>query len=143
VPSLLRATDIMLHLENRFPVPIHAPSQPYEAISTETPLLMSREMHNKIKTSFPRTESHFTVVEDPEDIPELRERLAFALTHVPQMREAMRSIHNEFKPSNDWKSHVETYVDTFKSVMNPGPISNFVRLLRWTVRGGDRQAQDR
>lgn len=143
VPSILRATDIMLHLENRFPVPIHGPTQPYEAIASGTPLLMSNEMYKKIQAAFPQTHQRLSVVADPEDLPSFKVALEEALSNPTKMRENARAVREEFLPNNDWDRHVDVHVRIFEGVRNPGPISSLVHFLRWIVRGGGPAARDR
>ena len=114
VPSILRASNMLAHLENRFPIPIHGPSQPFEAITCGTPLLLSGEMYKKIQPGFPETSGLFSVVEDPHDVSALREVIRCAHDDEKTLRENARRIRDEFAPKNDWDKYINSHVELFE-----------------------------
>ncbi|MDB5187848.1 MAG: hypothetical protein JWO50_368 [Candidatus Kaiserbacteria bacterium] len=109
VPSILRSLDGLLHLENRFPIPIHSPQQPYEAILCGTPLILSEEMKNKLRYAFPDIAGYVTTVQDPTDSRELGEMLA---TFIEKKEENHKKAAALAKLCpNDWDAQVKEYED--------------------------------
>jgi glycosyltransferase involved in cell wall biosynthesis len=116
IPSILRASTALLHLENNFPIPIHRPVQPFEAIATRTPLVLSREMHEKIKPRFPDNAEHFKVVENVSDIGELQKALLYALDTPDVLEDHAERLRAEFLEGNDWKGYIDSYAGMYDAL---------------------------
>ncbi|OGG49434.1 hypothetical protein A2763_03865 [Candidatus Kaiserbacteria bacterium RIFCSPHIGHO2_01_FULL_54_36] len=117
VPSLLRSSDLLVQLENRFPIPIHGPGQPAEAIACGTPLLLSEEMYKKLEHSFPRGRAQFSIVPDPQDIDELQRVLNGALFDLPHARKIAAPATEEMHATNDWDAYVATHVEILEDAI--------------------------
>ncbi|MDP3769647.1 MAG: glycosyltransferase [bacterium] len=116
IPSILRASSALLHLENNFPIPIHSPGQPYEAIATQTPLIVSSEIHNKLKHSFPSTAPYFNVVKNVSDIDELRSIFLRVCDSPDEFQEHAQEIREEFLSTNNWDAYIDSYVELYRSL---------------------------
>jgi len=128
IPSVLRSSTLLTHLEHLFPIPIHSPVQPYEAVACGTPLLLSGEIFAKIRRRFPKTASRFSVVDDPADIPALQAALEKSLVEPERMREDAAAIREEFTQSAQWDRFVDDYVQAFARVAKKR--RRFARLRR-------------
>jgi glycosyltransferase involved in cell wall biosynthesis len=115
VPSILRALDGLLHLENRFPIPIHSP------------LILSEEMKKKLQFTLPDIGDYVTTVQDPTDIASLSDALtAFA----------SNTRHNHSKAEqlaklcpNDWDAQVKEYEDALTRVVSGGMLRRLASLF--------------
>lgn len=116
IPGILRASSALLHLENNFPIPIHSPIQPLEAIAASTSLVLSAEIYRKIKIFFPQNAQNFNVVEKVSDENELKQALSRVFDSKDVLKENAKKIREEFISQNDWKGFVESYFAVFKSL---------------------------
>ena len=115
VPRILRSTSALLHLENDFPIPIHSPIQPFEAIASQTPLILSREIFDKIKSSFPANAEHFNVVEKISDQDELTRMFLRIFDSSHALQENAKTIREEFLQRNDWDAYIDSYIAMYES----------------------------
>ncbi len=116
IPNILRATDFLFQLENDFPVPIHGPVQPSEAIACGTPVILSEEIFSKLRPHFPSTSGKFIVVKDPRDPQALREVLKKSLNAIEAAKSDAGEIREEFLSRNHWDQYVSDYIELFDSV---------------------------
>jgi len=116
VPALMRFSAAVLNLENKFPIPIHGPIQPYEAIATGVPLILSGEMFGKIAPLFPGTASKFTVVENPQETDKLLTAFQKLFSDSKQSREDAKKIREEFLTRNHWEKYVDFHISLFHSL---------------------------
>lgn len=117
VPSLLRSSSAVLILENAFPIPIHSPILPYEAIATGAPIILSREIFNKLKSRLPASDGLFTVVDDPRDINKLSGVFGKIIASPESFCENAQKIRKEFLTKNDWRGFVNFYSFLFESLV--------------------------
>ena len=127
VPALLRASDLLVQLENRFPIPIHAPGQPYEGIACGTPLLVSDDLIRKLVHSFPGIREKVSVVPDPEDTDALRRVLADTLSDLPAARARAAGATIALQAKNDWKGYVDTHLTLFQEAAHRSIVSRVFR----------------
>src|SRR3989338_437959 len=116
IPKILRASDLLLHLENNFSIPIHGPQQPYEAIACRTPLLLSAEGFKKMHVRFPVNSKDFMVVQDPKEIPALRKMLELFFASPEVFMKSAVNLHEEFISRNDWDKSIASYIKLFESL---------------------------
>src|SRR5262249_35430067 len=90
VPELLRAADLYVQLENRFPVPIHTPKQSYEALLCGTPVVFSEEMAHKISSALPDVREKFPVIDDPRDTKKFTELISKTLKRLAPLEKEAR-----------------------------------------------------
>ena len=119
VPALLRSTSIFSVLENNFPIPIHTPLQPYEAIATGTPMLLSGEMYDKIAGRFEGLEDSFAVVKNPDNnSAELAEKIVDMLeNHNTYTAEAIL-LRDRLLEMHNWDEAVDAFVQIFASTVH-------------------------
>lgn len=113
VPKILRSSAALLYLENKFPIPIHSPTMPYEAVACQTPLIVSGEIFGKLKERFPLTANLFNVVEDPTDVGGLRSIIEKVFTSQEELKKNAKNIRDEFLSRNDWKGYVQKHIALF------------------------------
>lgn len=123
VPLLLRSASAALMLENNFPIPIHSPTSPYEAIATGTPIILSGEMFDKLKSRLPSSRGLFTVIDDPHGINQLSNVFRKIIASPESFRENAQKIREEFLAKNDWNGYVDFYFSLFAGLF--GAIENF------------------
>ncbi len=115
VPSLLRSASALLHLENKFPIPIHGPTQPFEAVACGTPLVLSGEMYEKISRVYPEKES-FTIIENPDDIPSLRAGLMGVIKNVEEKKAKALLLCHDQRGTQPWEEHIGNYIKLFEEL---------------------------
>lgn len=116
IPSILRASSLLVQLENDFPVPIHGPLQPIEGIACGTPLFLSGEMLNKTRYSFPDSYKNILTVDDPKHPREMEKALdSFFSTPAHVLRERAFLLQREFEEKNDWKKYLDSFSELLSS----------------------------
>ena len=126
VPQILRSADVLMQLENKFPIPIHTPTQPHEGVACGVPLLLSEEMAAKLERIYPRIREQATVIPDPTDVPVLSQKLEELVSDIPGARTRARELHKEFEEHNDWDGHIADYLKLFKGIRRRNLIGRFL-----------------
>lgn len=124
IPSVLRSSALLVHLEHDFPVPIHSPLQPFEAIATGTPLFLSGEMHAKMRPLFPDTGHLLPSVSDPRDAGAVTAALERMLSAIEQKRSDALRVRDEMLKRSDWNTYVENYESSFLKLAERGRSSS-------------------
>jgi glycosyltransferase involved in cell wall biosynthesis len=75
IPSLLKSSTCLMHLERDFPVPFHFPIQPLEAMAVGTCPVISKEIY-RVYRNLPKVEEGKNIlVVDPKNIKDLKDLL--------------------------------------------------------------------
>lgn len=83
--SFIRSCDAVAFLENRFPISFHGPQVPREVLACGRPLLLSREIFEKVYfKSQLRDNVNVMLVDDPRDVGTLAEQINLLL-HSPEL----------------------------------------------------------
>lgn len=116
IPAVLRASAVVVHLEYNFPIPIHTPLQPFEAMAAGTPILLSTEMHRKIRPVLPESASLLSHIENPADTKALADAFERMLGALDTKRTEALAIREELLKRLDWKLYVEKYELVFSQL---------------------------
>jgi glycosyltransferase involved in cell wall biosynthesis len=82
IPSFIRSCSAVAFLENRFPIGFHGPQVPREVLACKRPLLLSREIFNKVYFRDQLAEEvNVMVIEDPQEVSQMADQISRLLNN--------------------------------------------------------------
>ncbi|MBO6756341.1 MAG: hypothetical protein JJ902_08450 [Roseibium sp.] len=77
IPAFIRSCSTVAFLENRFPIEFHGPQVPREVLACKRPLLLSREIFNKVYFKDQLAEEvNVMVIEDPQEVSAMADQIS-------------------------------------------------------------------
>jgi glycosyltransferase involved in cell wall biosynthesis len=113
IPSIIRASTCLLHLENDFPWKniTHTPTQPSEAFAVATPALISREVFNTYKRGRSNLEENRNILAvDPKNSLHFRKILSEIIKNSKKMKEIGRLGYEELFDKKQFEKGIENQI---------------------------------
>lgn len=106
IPGIIKSSTCILQLETDFPVKIHWPVQPQEAMACGKPCLISEDLYEKFKDRFPLKAGKNILIASPKDPVKLKNTLEFIIKNQEKTRKIGRAAYEIF----NWQDRFEKYI---------------------------------
>lgn len=116
IPSVLKRSTCLVQLERDFPIVIHSPIQPMEALAIGTCLVVSEEIYEKYKNLEKIEKGKNILVTNPKDIAELKTLLEKVIKNKKFAQDIGREGAKIFKP-DDFSASVSSTIKLYTSLI--------------------------
>jgi glycosyltransferase involved in cell wall biosynthesis len=106
IPSIIKKTDCLVHLENNFSFKVHMPILPLEVFSVGTPILLSGEIFNKYRDPFGLVDEKNVFVANPKNKNQLFEKLSLIIKNK-ELCQAVGKKSLEILPKDHFKKIIK------------------------------------
>lgn len=114
IPGIIKKSDLIVQLENSFPIKIHMPIQPLEAFSVGTPVLLSEEIFGKYEKNLKLVDRQNVFVADPKNIAQLQKTLEFIIQNK-KLREEVGKNSLKVVGRNNFKTVLENNTKIYET----------------------------
>jgi glycosyltransferase involved in cell wall biosynthesis len=133
IPSVLKRSTCLVQLERDFPIVIHSPIQPIEALAVGTCLIISEEIYEKYKNLEGIEKRKNILVVNPKNIEELKKILKKVVKNINFTEDIGREGAKIFKPEA-FSSSVSAAMELYESVAKSGKsLKSCLEELRETI----------
>lgn len=119
IPSVLKRSRCLVHLERDFPIEFHSPIQPMEALAVGICLLVSGEMYEKCKNWEGIEQGKNILTVNPKNIKELKNSLEKVIKDKNLAENIGREGQKIFKPEI-FSNSISATIELYKSLVKNG-----------------------
>jgi len=117
IPKIIKRSACILQLETDFPIKIHWPSPPQEAMACGKPCLFSEELYEKFKKLGFENKKNVLVV-NPHNSSQTKEVLEFIISNPEELKRIGNSSYQLFDWQKKFKEYLEDNVKLYEKVIS-------------------------